>query len=204
MRIRVFSTKKAGDGPLESLSPFPIGDSRVARILFLYHGVYGHTLKICGVMRDELVRAGHVAEVRPLLDGPQDAADFDAIVIGASIRHGKHNPAVYAFIEQHRALLEAKPSAFFSVSLVARKPHKNTPETNPYMQKFLGLTTWRPRLLAVFGGVLDYQRYGVMDRHIIRFIMRLTGGPTDLHTDVEFTPWDEVRAFAGKVAALTA
>jgi menaquinone-dependent protoporphyrinogen oxidase len=43
-----------------------------------------------------------------------------------------------------------------------------------------------------------------MDRHIIRFIMRLTGGPTDLHTDVEFTPWDEVRAFAGKVAALTA
>ena len=176
----------------------------MARILFLYHGVYGHTLKICGVMRDELVRLGHVAEIRPLLDGPQDAAAFDAIVIGASIRHGKHNPAVYAFIDANRALLEGRPSAFFSVSLVARKPHKNTPETNPYMQKFLGLTTWRPPLLAVFGGVLDYQRYGVMDRHIIRFIMRLTGGPTNLHTDVEFTPWEEVRAFAGKVAALTA
>ena len=177
----------------------------MARILFLYHGVYGHTLKICGVMRDELARLGHVAEVRPLLDGPPaDAAEFDVLVIGASIRHGKHNPAVYDFIEQHRALLEAKPSAFFSVSLVARKPHKNTPETNPYMQKFLGLTSWRPRLLAVFGGVLDYQRYGPFDRHVIRFIMRLTGGPTDLHTNVEFTPWDEVRAFAGKVAALAA
>jgi menaquinone-dependent protoporphyrinogen oxidase len=174
----------------------------VARILFLYHGVYGHTLKICGVMRDELVRLGHFAEVRPLLDGPQDAAAFDAIVIGASIRHGKHNPAVYAFIEQHRALLDAKPSAFFSVSLVARKPHKNTPETNPYMQKFLALTTWRPRLLAVFGGLLDYQRYGFFDRHIIRLIMRITGGPTDLHTNVEFTPWDEVRRFAGRVAVL--
>jgi menaquinone-dependent protoporphyrinogen oxidase len=49
--------------------------------------------------------------------------------------------------------------------------------------------------------VLDYQRYGPFDRHIIRFIMRLTGGPTDLHTNVEFTPWDEVRRFAGRVAA---
>ena len=174
----------------------------MARILFLYHGVYGHTAKISGVLREEVERLGHAAEVRPLLEGPPEASTFDAIVIGASIRHGKHNPAVYAFIEQHRALLEAKPNAFFSVSLVARKPHKNTPETNPYMQKFLGLTTWRPHLLAVFGGVLEYQRYGVMDRHIIRFIMRLTGGPTDLHTNVEFTPWDEVKRFAGRVAAM--
>lgn len=179
------------------------GVPRVARILFLYHGVYGHTQKISGVLRDEVTRLGHFAEVRPLLDGPQDAASFDAIVIGASIRHGKHNPAVYAFIDEHRALLDAKPNAFFSVSLVARKPHKNTPETNPYMQKFLGLTTWRPKLLAVFGGVLDYQRYGPFDRHVIRFIMRLTGGPTDLHTNVEFTPWDEVNRFAGRVAQMT-
>ena len=174
----------------------------MARILFLYHGVYGHTLKVSGVMRDELVRLGQSAEVRPLVDGLQDAATFDAIVIGASIRHGKHNPAVYAFIEEHRALLDSKPNAFFSVSLVARKPHKNTPETNPYMQKFLALTTWRPRLLAVFGGVLDYQRYGPFDRHVIRFIMRLTGGPTDLHTNVEFTPWEEVRRFAGRIAEI--
>jgi menaquinone-dependent protoporphyrinogen oxidase len=174
----------------------------VAKILLLYHGVYGHTLKISGVMRDELLRLGHAAEVRPLLDGPQDAAGFDTIVIGASIRHGKHNPAVYEFIDRHRPLLDSKPNAFFSVSLVARKPHKNTPETNPYMQKFLALTTWRPGLLAVFGGLLDYQRYGFFDRHIIRLIMRITGGPTDLHTNVEFTPWDEVRRFAGRVAAL--
>jgi menaquinone-dependent protoporphyrinogen oxidase len=174
----------------------------VAKILFLYHGVYGHTQKISGVLRDEVARLGHDAEVRPLLDGPQDAAMFDAIVIGASIRHGKHNPAVYEFIDRNRALLDAKPSAFFSVSLVARKPHKNTPETNPYLQKFLGLTTWRPRLLAVFGGVLDYQRYGPFDRHVIRFIMRLTGGPTDLHTNVEFTPWEEVKRFAGRIADL--
>jgi menaquinone-dependent protoporphyrinogen oxidase len=54
----------------------------------------------------------------------------------------------------------------------------------------------------VFGGVLDYQRYGVFDRYAIRFIMTLTKGPTDLHTNVEFTNWDAVRAFAGQVSEL--
>ena len=168
----------------------------------LYHGVYGQSRKISEFVSDQLAASGHTAVVRPLADGAADAADFDAIVIGASIRHGKHNPLVMDFVRAQLGLLQSKPSVFFSVSLVARKPHKNTPETNPYLQKFLALTTWRPQLLAVFGGVLDYQRYGPFDRHVIRFIMRLTGGPTDLHTNVEFTPWDEVRRFAGRVAAL--
>ncbi|MGB5250408.1 MAG: hypothetical protein WBO47_12310 [Gammaproteobacteria bacterium] len=49
---------------------------------------------------------------------------------------------------------------------------------------------------------MDYQRCRFTDRHIIRFIMMLTGGPTDLHTKVEFTDWDAVRHFAAQVAAL--
>ena len=32
----------------------------------------------------------------------------------------------------------------------------------------------------MFAGKLDYQRYRFMDRNIIRFIMLVTGGPTDL------------------------
>jgi menaquinone-dependent protoporphyrinogen oxidase len=87
---------------------------------------------------------------------------------------------------------------------VARKPEKNTPETNPYVKAFLARSPWQPKLVGVFAGNLDYQRYRFMDRHIIRFIMTLTGGPTDLHTKIEFTDWDRVREFAGQVTALTA
>ena len=168
----------------------------------LYQTVYGHTLKISEFLRHELEAIGHSAVVRPLAEGVADAAGFDAIVIGASIRHGKHNPAVLEFIRAQQPLLEAKPSAFFSVSLVARKPAKNTPETNPYVRQFLAKSPWRPRLVGVFGGVLDYQRYGWFDRQAIRFIMRITKGPTDLNTSAEFTNWDEARRFAGRIAAL--
>lgn len=174
----------------------------MARILLLYQTVYGHTLKISEFLQRELGSMGHGAVVRPLAAGAADAADFDAIVIGASIRHGKHNPAVMEFILAQRALLESKPSGFFSVSLVARKPAKNTPETNPYVRQFLARCPWRPRLVGVFGGVLDYQRYGWFDRQAIRFIMRITRGPTDLSTSAEFTNWDEAKRFAGRIAAL--
>jgi menaquinone-dependent protoporphyrinogen IX oxidase len=31
--------------------------------------------------------------------------------------------------------------------------------------------------------------------------MTLTGGPTDLATNVEYTDWDEVRRFAARISA---
>ena len=35
----------------------------------------------------------------------------------------------------------------------------------------------------------------------MRFVMWLNKGPTDLSTRVQFTDWDEVERFAGRVAA---
>lgn len=176
----------------------------MSRILLLHQSVYGHTVKIGEFIRNELAPRGDEVELRPLPQGAADHADFDAILIGCSIRHGKHSPLVLDFIRNHRPLLESKPSAFFSVSLVARKPHKNQPDTNPYVKKFIAQSPWKPKLVGVFGGVLDYSRYGVVDRYAIRLIMTLTKGPTDLKTNTEFTNWDEVRRFAGRVSNLAA
>jgi len=172
------------------------------RILLAYSSVYGYTRKICETLQAELKGRGLHADVAPLADGSADPARYDAIVIGASIRNGKHNPAVLEFIRKHQALLDTKPSGFFSVNLVARKPGKNTPETNPYVKKFLAGIAWKPRLVGVFAGNLDYQLYGRMDRNIIRLIMWMTGGPTDPKARVEFTDWDEVRRYSAKIAAL--
>jgi menaquinone-dependent protoporphyrinogen oxidase len=121
---------------------------------------------------------------------------YDKIVIGASIRYGKHNKEVYQFIEKNKTLLDKKTNAFFSVNVVARKPEKNQPHTNPYLIKFLKQIEWKPENLAVFAGKLDYQKYGLFDREMIRFIMWMTKGPTDKNTVVEFTDWKEVEKFA--------
>ena len=175
----------------------------MASALLVYHGIYGHTRKICEALQAELATLGRDAEIVSLAECDDARLDAsEAIVIGAAIRNGKHNSAVLEFIRARSELLDVKPSGFFSVNLVARKPEKNTPETNPYVKAFLARSPWQPELVGVFAGNLDYQRYRFMDRHIIRFIMTLTGGPTDLRTKVEFTDWDRVRDFAGEIAHL--
>jgi menaquinone-dependent protoporphyrinogen oxidase len=174
----------------------------VGDILLAYHGIYGHTRRVCECIQAELATLGRRADVVPIGE-VTDPAAYGTIVLGAAIRNGKHNAVVHDFIARHRALLDARPNAFFSINLVARKPEKNTTDTNPYLKAFVEKTPWKPALLGVFAGNLDYRRYGVMDRNIIRFIMWITGGPTDPDTKVEYTNWDEVRAFARRVAALS-
>ena len=177
----------------------------MARTLLIYHGIYGHTRKICEAIQAEVRRLGGEVDILEIESFSRaDAEGYDAIVIGAAIRNGKHNRSVLELIRREQALLDSRPSGFFSVSLVARKPAKNTPETNPYVKAFLSRSPWKPRIVGVFAGNLDYRRYRFSDRHIIRFIMTLTGGPTDLDTKIEFTDWDSVRRFAGEVAALAA
>ena len=175
----------------------------MSEILILYSTVDGHTLKICQRLRERVEAAGHAVTLAVLNDGTQvDPGRFDKVVIGASIRYGKHRPSVAAFLRKHRPSLEARPNALFSVNIVARKPNKNTPETNPYMRKLLSEIGWRPRQVAVFAGKLDYPRYDFWDRNIIRFIMLLTRGPTDPRAIVDFTDWQQVDRFGRAVAEM--
>ncbi len=174
----------------------------MAHTLLLYSTNYGLSKKICERIQAGLRDKGQQADVLPLVGSGVDPARFDAIVIGASIKHGKHHPSVLEFIRRHKALLDAKPAALFSVNLVARKPAKNTPQTNPYLRRLLAKSPWKPKLLGVFAGELDYSRYGPVDKHMMRFVMWINKGPTDFATKVQFTNWAEVDRFAGQVAVL--
>ena len=172
-------------------------------ILILYSTVDGHTLTICRTIKERVERSGHTVTLASIEDaGTVDPRHFDKVVIGASIRYGKHRPSVLQFIDTNLPLLDSKPNAFFSVNIVARKPEKNRPDTNPYLRKFLQKTPWKPRLLAVFAGRLDYPRYRPLDRMMIRLIMRLTNGPTDPSAVVDFTDWQQVDRFAQSIAAM--
>ena len=175
----------------------------MANILIVYSTVDGHTMSICQRLQLLIERQAHRVKLASVDDEPDaDLQLFDKIVIGASIRYGKHRQQVYDFIERNRKVLESKPSAFFSVNVVARKPEKSRPETNPYMKQFQKKASWRPKELAVFAGKIDYRKYSFWDRQIIRLIMWITKGPTDPKTAVEFTNWKDVEAFGQRVCVM--
>lgn len=173
----------------------------MTNILMLYSTTDGHTLEICRRLQQVLEQESHTVTLVSIVDALAiDPASFDQIIIGASIRYGRHSPAIVDFIQRHVEVLETRPSAFFSVNLVARKPEKRQAGTNPYLRKFLRRISWRPKILAVFAGKLDYPSYTAIDRAVIRLIMWITGGPTDPTTVVDFTDWQQVEAFGRKLA----
>ena len=164
--------------------------------LIIYSTIDGQTLEICRKIKTLAEQAGEQVSLVTLEQAEAlSLVDFDKVLIGASIRYGKHRPELYQFVNRSHAVLSAKINGFFTVNVVARKPLKNTPETNPYMQKFLKLSLWQPQQLAVFAGKIDYPKYGLFDRTMIRFIMWMTKGPTDLKGTFEFTDWGKVEAF---------
>jgi len=164
--------------------------------LIIFSTTDGHTKKICErivnfLNNEKLVRIASLDEATKL-----DLSEFQRIIIGASIRYGKHSRELYKFIKINKRILDQKESVFFSVNVVARKYEKNTPETNPYIKKFLKVSKWQPKKLGVFAGKVDYPNYNFFDKYIIKLIMFITGGPTDTSQSYEFTDWSKVENFA--------
>jgi len=164
--------------------------------LIIYSSTDGHTKTICERITNNLDDE-NLVKITSLKDANKlDLFEFDKIIIGASIRYGKHSKELYKFIELNKNVLDQKESIFFSVNVVARKLEKNSPETNPYIKKFLKISKWKPKKIGVFAGKVDYPKYGFFDKYIIKLIMFITKGPTDTSQSYEFTDWSKVDDFA--------
>jgi len=168
--------------------------------LIIYSSTDGQTKIICEKIKNFSKNSNSIKLISLEEANDFNLESYEDIIIGASIRYGKHNKNLYKFISSNKKTLEKKRSAFFSVNVVARKPEKNTPETNPYMKKFLKISNWKPDKLGVFAGKVNYPNYGFFDKYIIRLIMFITKGPTDTSKSFEFTDWSKVEDFARELS----
>ncbi|MDA9679288.1 menaquinone-dependent protoporphyrinogen IX dehydrogenase [Candidatus Pelagibacter sp.] len=168
--------------------------------LIIYSSIDGQTKNICEKIKSFSKNSESIKLISLEEASVFNLQPYEDIIIGASIRYGKHSKNLYKFISSNKETLEKKRSAFFSVNVVARKPEKNTSETNPYMKKFLKISNWKPDKLGVFAGKVDYPNYGFFDKYIIRLIMFITKGPTDTTKSFEFTDWSKVEDFARELS----
>ena len=168
----------------------------MSSFLVIYSSTDGHTKTICERIKNFLSNENLVELVS--IEGAKkiDLSKFERIIIGASIRYGKHSKELYNFIKLNKNILDQKKCAFFSVNVVARKPEKNTPDTNPYIKKFLRISKWKPNKIKVFAGKVDYPNYNLIDKYVIKLIMFITKGPTDTSQSYEFTDWSKVDDFS--------
>lgn len=131
---------------------------------------------------------------------PAELAQAPLVAAVLAVRYGRHLPEAAAFAQTFALLHRPPPLALVSVNLTARKPGKDTAEGCVYLRKLIARHALKPALATAFAGKLDYPRYSFLDKHIIRFIMLITGGPTDPATVIEYTDWGKVDAFADALA----
>jgi menaquinone-dependent protoporphyrinogen oxidase len=177
----------------------------MTKVLVLYMSRGGHTARIARRLCESIVETGVEAGMMDLTEASHEGVDwarFDVVALGAPVLYGSYDRQVFEFVAANRAALESRPNSFFNVSVVARTPEKATVEGNRYMQKFLQLSPWRPQDLKVIAGKVDYPAWAWYERLMIQLIMKYTNGPTDPRSVIDYTDWNDVRAYGRHLAAL--
>ena len=173
----------------------------MSSFLVLYASSEGQTAKVTDRIVEVLDARGHeAAAVNATETADLDLDDYGAVLVGASIHVGKHQPAVIEFAESNRDELAKKPTAFFQISL-SSATEEGRAQAAGYVEEFVESTGWTPDRIGLFGGALRYAEYGFLKRLMMKQIAKRKLPDEDVSKDIEFTDWEEVEAFANDVAA---
>jgi len=172
----------------------------MARVLIFYATTEGHTARVAERIAKRLQDKGHRVELRRAHSARAslDLAEYGTVIVGAPVHYGRHPGHLRSLLRKHRAALAARPGAFFSVSLSAGGPGAKPQAARRYVETFLRQVGWQPQLTEVFGGALQYSRYGAFKRLLVIAFVRLAGGDTDTSRDHVYTDWDAVDRFADR------
>ncbi len=177
----------------------------MARVLVLFASEEGQTAKIARRIADQLRDRGMEVALRDSStpDPAAHLAGYDGVVIGSAIHYGHHAKQIRDLVRNHRAILNTRHTAFFSVSLSAGGPHRDAAASKRYLEEFSAESGWKPDLSATFAGALRHSHYGILKTLLVRLSLRKSGPPQA--GDHEYTDWNAVSrfvdAFATRLAA---
>jgi menaquinone-dependent protoporphyrinogen oxidase len=164
-------------------------------VLVIYGTTEGQARKIAEWTATRVREREHRVELRDSAGfmSDLDIESFHAFIIAASVHQQYHQETVANFVTAHQKLLNASPSAFISVSLSAVLEGERT-EAQRYVDHFVSITGWRPRMTLLLGGALRFTAYDYFQEQIVKFIV-MRGGGARTECDREFTDWNALAGF---------
>lgn len=168
------------------------------RILIMYGSTEGHTRELSEFIANCLRRDGQDVIVRDAggKDQVPDPHLYDAVFLAASLHVGRYQAPLIEFARAHHAVLNAKPSAFISVSLSAAGENPDDWEgLDQCVARFLNETMWKPAALYHAAGAIRYSQYDFFKRLAIKFIAARHGQHTVTSRDYDLTDYDALQGF---------
>jgi menaquinone-dependent protoporphyrinogen oxidase len=146
---------------------------------------HGATEEIARTIAEVLESQGVAVEVKRMED-VDTAMPYEAFVLGSAIYMGHWLRPARDFVAEHHDVIVRRPTWLFSSGPVGTPPR---PEEGPDITEIAEAT--RAREHHVFGGRLDRDRLGVIERTITG-ALHVPGG--------DYREWDAVAAWATAIA----
>lgn len=168
-------------------------------ILIVYGTTEGQTRKIAEFLKEEAIKLQHKVVLCDATQEPANPADFDAVLIAASMHVEKYQTSIYDYVKKHHRALNGIHSAFISVSLTAASDEKESwKELKETTAKFLEFAGWKPRVVEYVAGALRFTEYDYFKKFIMRLIAKRAGHSQDTSRDTEYTDWAKLKDFLKK------
>jgi len=168
----------------------PMTDAK-RKVLVAYGTRAGSTAGVAERVADVLNRNGFEAQAVEIKK-VKDAAPYDAVVLGSSVRAGKLKPEVLKFLDKNKADLSTKPFAAFVVCLAMTGTDEKSRATASGYLDPVRLRT-KPLSEGLFAGAYDPAKSDFVTRTIMKMMKASTG---------DFRKWDEIEAWAASLAPL--
>ena len=168
------------------------------RVLIIFGTTEGHTRELCQFAAKCLREQGHEATVEEApADGSGVLVDaYDAVILAASLHVGRFQGNLLRFAQAFRATLNAKPSAFISVSLSAAGENPDDWEgLEQCVARFQNETGWTPKAIHHAAGAIRYSQYDFFKRLALKHIAEKRGKKTVTSRDYDLTDYDALRDF---------
>jgi menaquinone-dependent protoporphyrinogen oxidase len=165
-------------------------------VLIAYGTTEGQTRKIAERVAKDVSDRGHSIELHDALepDAHLDLDKFHAFVLAGSVHQEQHQKVIKNFATAHSERLNASPAAFISVSLSAALEETRS-EAQRYVDQFVLLTGWQPRMTLLLGGAVRFDEYDYFQQQVVKFIVMRGGLASEDGADREFTDWEALDSF---------
>ncbi|MBN1481517.1 hypothetical protein EH223_04065 [candidate division KSB1 bacterium] len=174
-------------------------DTLSKEVLVTYSSGYGATKEVAEEIAKILSDQLQCKVVSKSIHECEGIQDYDAVILGASIRAERPLANARDFFSKHKYELAQKKLAIFVVSITASIPAGVEIAKKRYASQLHNRYPWlSPMSIAAFGGKVDFSKLNPVMQNLVRNVMQEKGVRGNGSFDAR--NWDDIRAWAKQIA----
>ena len=167
----------------------------IMKVLVTYSSGYGTTKEVSEKIAEILDDNGGFGVTVKSIDDVSNINEFDAVIVGSSVRADRPLANVRDFFARHNSELTQKHLAIFAVCLAANCTEGREKVKQEYISQITKkYPELEPMSTEAFGGKIDFEQLNPVMRQLMKSVLKKTGIQTEGSVDTR--DWDFIESWA--------